>query len=109
MVTLGYSLLALFYTSCLLIAITAETGILVRVLRNPLLMQLGALAYCTYLIHLPAIEACRRILGLRFNYASEMTQFVGGLLGIVLTLVVAKSSWHFLEKPLLRRGHNYKY
>ena len=76
---------------------------------HPLLMQLGVLAYCTYLIHLPAIEASRRILGLRFNYASGATQFAGGLIGVALTLMVAKFSWYFLEKPMLRRGHAYKY
>lgn len=109
MVTVGYSWLALFYTGCLLITVTTERGLFVRALRNRFLMQLGVLAYCTYLIHVPAIEACRRILGIRFNYASETTQFVGGLIGIALTLVVATFSWHFFEKPLLRRGHTYKY
>jgi peptidoglycan/LPS O-acetylase OafA/YrhL len=109
MVTVGYSWLALFYTGCLLIAVTARSGLFVRVLCNRFLMQLGVLAYCTYLVHLPAIEACRRMLGLRFNYAAETTQFVGGLIGVALTLLLAKFSWHFFEKPLLRRGHAYKY
>jgi peptidoglycan/LPS O-acetylase OafA/YrhL len=109
MVTIGYSALALFYTGCLLITVTAQSGRLVRTLCNPLLMQLGVLAYCTYLIHVPVIEVCRRILGLRFTYASETTQFVGGLIGVILTLVVAKFSWHFFERPFLRRGHTYQY
>jgi peptidoglycan/LPS O-acetylase OafA/YrhL len=109
MVTVGYSWLAFFYTGCLLLAVTATRGVVVRILCNRLLMQLGVLAYCTYLVHVPAIEVCRRVLGLQFSYATAMAQFVGGFLGIAFTLAVSKFSWHFFEKPLLRRGHAYKY
>jgi peptidoglycan/LPS O-acetylase OafA/YrhL len=109
MVTIGYSWVALFYSTCLLIVITKNSTVPGGVLTNRYLMQLGGLAYCTYLFHLPLMEACRRLLGLRFSYSSEGTQFVGGLVGILLTLVVAKFSWTFFEKPLLRRGHAYKY
>jgi peptidoglycan/LPS O-acetylase OafA/YrhL len=38
-----------------------------------------------------------------------MTQFLVGLIGIALTIAIAKLSWQFFEKPLLRRGHAYKY
>ncbi len=37
------------------------------------------------------------------------SQFVGGLVGIALTLGVAKLSWIFFEKPLLRRAHAHRY
>jgi peptidoglycan/LPS O-acetylase OafA/YrhL len=109
MVIIGYSWIALFYTLCLLIAVTETGGLVHRVLTTRGLTQLGVLAYCTYLLHLPLMEASRRVLGIRFAYASEGTQFLGGLIGIALTLVIAKISWAFFEKPLLRRGHAYKY
>jgi peptidoglycan/LPS O-acetylase OafA/YrhL len=109
MVIIGYSWLALFYTFCLLIAVTESRGPVHRVLTSRGLTQLGVLAYCTYLLHLPLMEASRRVLGIHFVYASEATQFVGGLIGIALTLVIAKISWAFFEKPLLRQGQAYKY
>ena len=109
MVTIGYSWLALFYTGCLLIAITGANATIQRLLCNRRLMQLGGIAYCTYLVHQPLMEACRRLLGLRFVYTATSTHFIGGLLGVLLALVVAKLSWKFFEKPLLRRGHAYKY
>lgn len=109
MVTFGYSWLAFFYTGCLLIAITGANATVQRVLCNRGLLQLGVLAYCIYLLHLPLMEASRRLLGLRFAYSSTSTQFVGGLMGVLLTLGIAKLSWVFFEKPLLRRGHAYKY
>jgi peptidoglycan/LPS O-acetylase OafA/YrhL len=109
MVTFGYSWLAFFYTGCLLIAITEANATVQRVLCNRSLLQLGVLAYCIYLLHLPLMEASRRLLGLRFAYSSTSTQFVGGLMGVLLTMGIAKLSWVFFEKPLLRRGHAYKY
>jgi len=109
MVTLGYSWLALFYSTCLLIAISETSTVIRPVLNNRYLTRLGGLAYFTYLFHLPLMETCRRLLGLRFAYSSQGTQLVGGLIGILLTLALAKFSWTFFEKPLLRRGHAYKY
>jgi len=109
MITIGYSWLALFYSTCLLIAITESSRIIRLVLSNRYLAGLGGLAYFTYLFHQPLMEACRRLLGLRFSYSSDGTQLVGGLLGILVTVVLAKFSWTFFEKPLLRRGHAYKY
>ncbi len=109
MVTIGYSWLALFYTGCLLIAITGANATIQRVLCSRSLTQLGVLAYCTYLIHQPLMEACRRTLGLRFAYSAVSTHFIGGLIGVLLALGIAKFSWTFFEKPLLRRGHAFKY
>lgn len=109
MVTIGYSWLALFYTGCLLIAVTRADATVLRILSNQHLMQLGGLAYCTYLLHLSFMEGSRRFLGLRFPLSSTTTQFVGALIGVALTLVVAKLSWAFFEKPLLCRGHAYKF
>jgi peptidoglycan/LPS O-acetylase OafA/YrhL len=109
MVTVGYSWLALLYTGWLLIAVTGANATIQRLLCNRSLTQLGGLAYCTYLLHLPFMEASRRLLGLRFVSSSTSTQFVGALIGVLLTLGAAKLSWKYFEKPLLRRGHVYKY
>ena len=73
MTTVGYSWLALFYTACLLIAVTASAGgIARRVLCSPALAGLGSLAYCSYLIHAPMIQAARRLLELRFSPPSGL-------------------------------------
>lgn len=107
MVTGGYSLLALFYTGCLLLALTGK-GAVNRFLCLRPLMDLGGIAYCTYLLHMPVMEACRRFVGAMSRHSSG-TEFLGGLLGIALTLGIAKLSWRFLEYPMLRRGHKYSY
>ncbi|MGB9202794.1 MAG: acyltransferase [Terriglobales bacterium] len=107
MTTFGYSVLALFYAGCLLIAVsTSAAG--PGALRNPALMNLGTLAYCAYLLHVPMIEASRRLLEL-LHFSRGPAWLPGGLLGVAVTLAIAKLSWKYFEKPLLRRGHRYVY
>jgi peptidoglycan/LPS O-acetylase OafA/YrhL len=115
MVTFGYSLLGLFYTCCLLMALT-ETGIVNRLLCNRRLMELGGIAYCVYLVHFSLIRAGRNLPAylpalsrLPIPHASAVAVLVGGWIGVMLSVAVAKISWRFLEQPMLRRGHAYQY
>jgi peptidoglycan/LPS O-acetylase OafA/YrhL len=103
----GYSLIALFYTFCLLISVSAIEGGVHRLLCQKWLMALGTIAYCTYLIHEPLVQAGRRVLEMR--YSQQTAWIPGGMLGIAATLSIASISWRFFEKPLLRRGHKYQY
>ncbi len=109
MVTAGYSWLALFYSACVLTALTGASAMFQRALRAPILTRMGMLAYCTYLLHLPLMEASRRLLGHLLPYSSTGTQFVGGVAGVLLSVAVAQLSWVFFEKPLIRRGHAHHY
>lgn len=104
LVTVGYSVLAFFYTCCLLIALTSR-GWVRRALSNRPLMGLGGIAYCTYLLHHPIMEACRRLLGPDGGLKTAL----GSLFGVMITLTVAKLSWLLFEEPMIRRGHAYKY
>lgn len=104
MTSIGYSALGLFYAGCLLIAVSAPAG---RLFRNPTLMGLGTLAYCSYLLHFPLVNAGRRLL--EFRYSPDRAWLPGSMLGIAATLMLAMLSWKYLEKPLLRRGHRYVY
>lgn len=107
MVTIGYSLLGIFYTCWLIVALTAS-GPVRRLLCQKRLMQLGTIAYCAYLLHLPMIEFWVRLLRQRFSGGAAV-DFAAGLLGIGLTLGIAAWSWKVFERPLLRKGHAYKY
>jgi peptidoglycan/LPS O-acetylase OafA/YrhL len=107
-VTIGFSWLAFFYTGVLLMAVTDASATMKRVLVSPGLMQLGTIAYATYLLHNPCMEACGRVFA-RLGYVSGLPQHVAGWLGVVVALALAKLSWKFFEKPLLRLGHAYRY
>jgi len=108
MVTFGWTWVAMFYVCCLLLAVSRDVGILQLALQNRMLMRLGTLAYCTYLIHIPLSDAGRRILSVKFG-TNPGTWLAGGLLGVAATLIIASFSWEYFEKPLLRRGHRYHY
>jgi peptidoglycan/LPS O-acetylase OafA/YrhL len=116
MATYGYSLLALFYTCCLLIALM-KTPTSQRLLRTRWLIELGGIAYCVYLLHIPLMVVGRSIVATYFPFlrsiplphALGIEALTGGLVGVVLTLIVAKLSWRFFEQPLLRHGHAYRY
>ena len=106
---LEYSVLALFYASVLLIAVTGEDLFVRVVLCNKPLMKLGMVAYGTYLFHGIFIQA--------FHYVPAQKSGITFVLIIVGTRLLAAASsialaglfWHFFEKPLLRHGHVYKY
>jgi peptidoglycan/LPS O-acetylase OafA/YrhL len=102
MVSAGYSILAIFYATTLVIAVTFDSWI-TRVLSVSPLRRLGTIAYFTYLFHLPAMELCRRCLGLFVSH-SATTQFSGGVIGVLLTILVANLSWVLFERPILRIG-----
>ena len=104
-----YSLLAALYASVLLIAITAEDWFVRTLFCNKLLMKLGLIAYGTYLIHRSTLQLAHLWLGasgIRFStglWAASM------LLGLGGAIALAQISWTWFEKPLVRRGHQYKY
>jgi len=77
--TFGYSWLALFYTGCLLVALASGPGRLQTLLSNRILMGMGTIAYCSYLIHMPLIQAFRRILA-HLNCRPAVSFLSGGLL-----------------------------
>jgi peptidoglycan/LPS O-acetylase OafA/YrhL len=105
----GYSWLALLYTCCLLIVVSSTTGIWHSILCNRRLMRLGTLAYCTYLLHYPLIQAGHRVFGKLLPSQPNAGWLIGSLFAVALTLVLATLSWNYFEKPMLRRGHKYQY
>lgn len=106
---LEYTLLALFYSSILLIAVTREDRFVQTAFCNKFLRKLGAIAYGTYLLHYIFIG------GLSFLLASLTTLsptviFIGApVLGVAVTIVIADISWRLFERPLVRRGHAYNF
>jgi len=102
MQSFGYTLVALFYTSVLVYAVTRTDSVLSRLLRLKWLGWLGGLAYGVYLIH-------QTVNGLLFGLVWKREPFIEGgfsllttLAAIVLTLMVAQLSWRYFEAPLIK-------
>jgi peptidoglycan/LPS O-acetylase OafA/YrhL len=102
----GYTLLAIFYWLVLLKGVLQPDGVIARILRLRALQELGILAYGVYLFHEPVRMICN---GDRPPQFATLSAYSTVLLAFVLTIVLAKISWHFFEKPIIRIGHRFKY
>lgn len=110
LVTYGYTLLALFCASVLLIAILDKKSLIARVLRNRLLRHFGILAYGIYIIH----SAVRGIL-LELFFGSEgagatmLSRDLVSLLAFFTMWFLAMLSWRYFEGPIVRWGRSFRY
>ena len=107
--TVGYSWIALFYVSLLLIALTDAAGPIARVARIARLGDWGRISYCMYLIHAPAKYFCANLIAHNGNQFTLWRSGAAILFAVAITFGIAKLSWTFFEAPLLQKGHRYKY
>jgi len=71
-----------------------------RILRTSVLQYLGTISYTMYLVH---IIAAWIIVRMAMSYhLSDSSLFLQAVLSTILTVFLARLSWHYLEKPLLR-------
>jgi peptidoglycan/LPS O-acetylase OafA/YrhL len=93
----------------LLIAISGTDWFVRAVFCNKALMGLGLIAYAAYLFHRFAIRVAQ--LGIGSVWTSQSFEFFAGamLVGVVGAILAAQLSWTWFEKPLVRRGHHYRY
>jgi peptidoglycan/LPS O-acetylase OafA/YrhL len=94
---LGYDCVGVLY-ACILVASLFDRT-LARVLQARWLMGLGGIAYGVYLFHLLVFGLIFAVLKDHPN-SGAMT----ALLALVLTIVIAKASWEWFEKPFVRFG-----
>jgi peptidoglycan/LPS O-acetylase OafA/YrhL len=109
MILVGYDWLALFYATALLIILIEPQSLLAGAMRWPWLMWMGTLAYGMYLIHGTVDHLCMLVLRGQGSHVENLYDFVAELATVGVTIGVAKLSWHFFEKPLIRWGHKMKY
>ena len=109
MASLNYTWIDFFYLCLLLIAINHKSSVVSRVLRNRLLLAAGMISYPAYYFHQP-------LLGLSYGFVKGQLPRVITLadvgltvFALSLTVILACLSWLYFERPLLRRGHQYKY
>ncbi|MGH9774748.1 MAG: acyltransferase family protein [Candidatus Acidiferrales bacterium] len=105
----GFSSIDIFFACLLAIVLFWPKGFFASVCRWPLLIQMGRLSYCIYIIHQTVNLACHRAL---LHAMPQFTNWKGGMVTLLsagLTFLIASLSWRFFEEPLLRRGHAFKY
>jgi peptidoglycan/LPS O-acetylase OafA/YrhL len=104
-----YSWIVFLYATLMMVALIVPGGVVARLARSRILGSWGRVSYCVYLIHLGILGACHMAL---LHSAPRIDDWRGALttiLAAALTWLIAQLSWRFFEKPLLDRGHVYKY
>ena len=109
MQTAGYTWLALFFASLLLLVLSRRAFLLSAIMRLPFLRDIGGVSYCIYIIHTAVFLFCHQILLHALPVVTDGKAAGVTFLAAFITYVVAKLSWGFFERPLLRRGHAFQY
>ena len=107
--TLGYTWLALFFASVLLLAVSRPQSPLAAFARIGFLREMGGISYCVYIIHTMVFLFCHQLLLHSLPEVTDARVAAVSFLAALVTYAIAKCSWAFLEEPLLRRGHGYRY
>jgi peptidoglycan/LPS O-acetylase OafA/YrhL len=99
---IGYDCVGLLFVFVLILCIVDES--LAKVFQAKWLMGLGNISYCVYLVHPLAF-------GLVFAQLNGYPNggAISAIIGLVVTIVVAKMSWDWFEKPLVIYAHRESY
>lgn len=109
MVSVGYTWIALFYATVLILALTDFRNFLSRAMRWRWLMGLGAIAYTVYLFHFGIYCFCVWLLTGHGWLLASRKDFGVALLAVAITIAFGKLSWRYFERPIMRWGHTWQY
>jgi len=103
--TIGFSLIAIFWTSTLVLALTsAKSSLLARFLSSPFMQFFGKYSYAIYIFNRLLIVPVRLLV--RPEMLAERIGFHGSILvqivvGVSINVAIALISWHAFEKHFL--------
>lgn len=104
MCTLGFTCLALFYASIVMLVAITPDGLLSRAFRARWLMWLGRISYGLYLFHGLALGVVSRL-----AVADWWLRATTTISAVVAAVCLAQLSWNHLESKLVRLGHAFVY
>lgn len=98
----GYDVLGLFFSGILILCLIEER--VAKLFRLRWLMALGTISYCVYLIH-------ELLFGMAYIALKPYTNswIMTAVVGVLGTVALAKLSWEYFEKPLVKLGHGEEY
>ena len=109
MASVGYTWLALFYSTILLLSISNQDALLAKGLRRKTLGWLGSISYGVYLFHFWILAGSVALLRGNTYAIHDFRDLAAVVFALSLTLAVCTLSWRFFEKPLVRLGHRASY
>jgi peptidoglycan/LPS O-acetylase OafA/YrhL len=108
--TIGFSWMAAFYASLMLLVLAKPGPLERRVFGCPPLVKLGTIAYAVYLFHSGILHLYHYFVFHDLPVVNSPLTLLVTLLALFTTLLLAQISWVFLEKPLIRKARDqYRY
>jgi len=101
--------IAAFYTMLIVWATAKTSGALGALMRFPALRALGVVSYAVYLFHVPVLETVFALARGQPPALRATSDAMLILASLAVTISLAALSWRFVERPLLRLGHRFKY
>jgi peptidoglycan/LPS O-acetylase OafA/YrhL len=108
MTVFGYTWIASFYLSILLLAVISK-GFFNSLFTSRPLIELGVVAYGLYLFHQPILGLVYGIVGRVSPHLNNLSAFGLTSFAAVLLTVIVRVSWVCFEKPLIVKGHRHRY
>jgi peptidoglycan/LPS O-acetylase OafA/YrhL len=105
----GFTCLDALFSGLLLLVLLSPGGVWGRICRWRVLINLGGVSYCIYLVHQEMLAVSLRLFSWRSGGFSNAGMVAATLLAAAATWFLAKLSWRFLESPMIRRGHRFGY
>ena len=106
MTSIGYTWIAAFYASLLLLVLVNPGRVERRIFRMPVLLKLGTISYAVYILH-QGINWLYH--GIAFGAPPSIRDWrtlLVTVLALGTTFALSSISWRMLEQPLLRRAHS---
>ena len=109
MQSVGYTWIALFYALILILVLSRPVGLITKIMRLRWLREIGLVSYCLYLIHTAVLFGWYELAVAVAPHAPHWLLVPLNAVPALIAYGIARLSWTFLESPLLRRGHEFKY
>jgi peptidoglycan/LPS O-acetylase OafA/YrhL len=109
MTTIGYTWVAVFYACLLCLVLAQPAGRLARSFCVRPLRWLGEISYGVYLIHIPVLGLCHALAFGQTPTITNRRELAVAMMALVISLVLAETSWRWFERPILHWGRLHKY
>jgi len=106
---LNHSVFAVFYSITLLLCISEGNNLIKNICRSSFLIHIGKISYGIYLYHYFILGILFQIFIGSSPFITDLLSFSISLASLIATYILAITSFHWFEKPLIKIGRRWNY